>query len=51
MGVRQHIKMEETESRVTFLDTQYRMVPPIADVVSQLAYGGRLVADLQRAIA
>jgi superfamily I DNA and/or RNA helicase len=51
MGVRQHIKMEETESRVTFLDTQYRMAPPIADVVSQLTYGGRLVADLQRAIA
>jgi hypothetical protein len=51
VGVRQHIKVEETESCVTFLDTQYRMAPPIADVVSQLAYGGRLVADLHRAIA
>jgi hypothetical protein len=41
-GVRERIDARQPEPRVTLLETQYRMAPPIAAVVSRLAYGGRL---------
>jgi len=41
-GVVQRIERGGGDARVTMLDLQYRMAPPIAAVVSELAYGGRL---------
>lgn len=41
-GVRQRIDKGEHEPRVTLLEMQYRMAPEIANLVSELAYGGRL---------
>ena len=41
-GVQERIDVGEPEPRVTLLETQYRMATPIADIVSQFAYNGRL---------
>jgi hypothetical protein len=41
-GVRPRIDADEPEPRVTLLETQHRMAPTIAKVVSGLAYAGRL---------
>lgn len=55
-GVRQRVDADEPEPRLTLLETQYRMAPAIAELVSGLAYGGRLrtpasVAEAVRALA
>jgi hypothetical protein len=41
-GVRANVDRGADDSRLTLLDTQYRMAPAIAKVVSRFAYGGRL---------
>jgi len=41
-GVRAAVDRGEADARVSLLDTQYRMAAPVADVVSEFAYGGRL---------
>jgi AAA domain-containing protein len=41
-GVRDRIDAQELEPRVTLLDIQYRMAPPAGDLVSELAYQGRV---------
>jgi hypothetical protein len=41
-GVKQRIDARLQEPRVSLLRTQYRMAPPIANVVNSLAYGDRL---------
>lgn len=43
-GVRQRVDEGEPDARLSLLDTQYRMAAPIADVVSEFAYGGRLTS-------
>jgi hypothetical protein len=49
-GVRERIDRAEGDPRVSLLDTQYRMAAPIAAVVSDFAYEGRLrSADSVRA--
>lgn len=42
-GVRANLENGLTDDRVTMLTEQYRMPPPVASVVSELAYGGSLV--------
>lgn len=41
-GVKSTIEAEKVEPRITLLEEQYRMAPPIASVVSWLAYSGFL---------
>lgn len=41
-GVVERIDSDLPEERVTLLDVQYRMAPPIAEIVSRASYGGRL---------
>jgi hypothetical protein len=41
-GVRERVDAGRPEPRVSLLDVQYRMVGPIAEVVSRFGYGGRL---------
>jgi hypothetical protein len=41
-GIPERVARSEPDARVSLLDTQYRMAAPIAAVVSDLGYGGRL---------
>lgn len=41
-GVMENVDNGTAEDRVTLLDTQYRMPPAVAKIVSRLAYDGRL---------
>lgn len=41
-GVRERLDRGEPDPRVTLLDVQYRMAEPVARVVSELAYAGKL---------
>jgi hypothetical protein len=46
VGIRARVdEGDQSDERVTMLETQYRMALPIGTAVSQLAYGGRLKTD------